>query len=57
MANHKKKDEIKDKEEPLNKRMRLELLTQIKYTLIYDEQVDQAGIDMRLKEYEERIHK
>ena len=37
--------------------MRLELLTQIKYTLIYDEQVDQAGIDMRLKEYEERIHK
>ena len=56
-TNHKKKDEIKDKEEPLNKRMRLELLTQIKYTLIYDEQVDQAGIDMRLKEYEERIHK
>ena len=57
MANHKKKDESKEKEEPLNKRMRLELLTQIKYTLIYDEQVDQAGIDMRLKEYEERIHK
>ena len=32
--------------------MRLELLTQIKYTLIYDERVDQAGIDKLLNEYE-----
>ena len=47
----KKKDDPKDKEEPA-KRMRLELLTQIKYTLIYDEQVDQAGIDKLLNEYE-----
>ena len=57
LTNQKKKEESKDKEEILNKRMRLELLTQIKYTLIYDEQVDQAGIDKQLKEYEEKIHK
>ena len=34
--------------------MRLELLTQIKYTLVYDEQVDQAGIDKILNEYENK---
>ena len=49
----KKKDDPKDKEEPA-KRMRLELLTQIKYTLVYDEQVDQAGIDKLLNEYEKQ---
>ena len=36
--------------------MRLELLTQIKYTLIYDEQVDRAGIDKLLSAYEEKVH-
>ena len=37
--------------------MRLELLPQIKYTLIYDEQVDRAEIDKVLNEYEENIHR
>ena len=52
----KKKEENKEKDEPL-KRMRLELLPQIKYTLIYDEQVDRAGIDKVLNEYEEKMHR
>ena len=53
-ADHKKKEDHKEKEEP-QKRMRLELLTQIKYTLVYDEQVDQAGIDKHLLEYELKL--
>ena len=56
LVNQKKKEETKEKEEPL-KRMRLEILTQIKYTLIYDEQVDRPGIDKLLSEYEEKVHK
>ena len=52
----KKKEENKEKDEPL-KRMRLELLPQIKYTLIYDEQVDRAEIDKVLNEYEDKIHR
>ena len=37
------------------KRQRLELLTQIKYTLIYDERIDQPIVDKILADYEKRL--
>ena len=36
------------------KRQRLELLTQIKYTLIYDEKIDKPVVDKILADYEKR---
>ena len=51
----KKKEEIKEKDDKDNvKRQRLDLLTQIKYTLIYDDKVDREPVDKFLKEYEKQ---
>ena len=55
----KKKDEPKEskdmKEDTSIKRQRLELLTQIKYTMVYDERVDKEPVDNFLKEYEKKM--
>lgn len=42
------------KEASTRGRQRLELLTQIKYTLIYDERIDKPIVDKILADYEKR---
>jgi len=37
------------------KRQRLELLTQIKYTLIYDERIDKPVVDKILADYDKKL--
>ena len=54
-AQNKEKDGEKGDKAGNRGRQRLELLTQIKYTLIYDERIDKPVVDKILADYEKKM--